>query len=115
MYWNLATKSYDFDNSSNSGGTLKLYAFPAGLTMIAGNMKSRQVNSSDPTTYQVDIQCQGASKPEWERRYTKDWREIQRAGVSCVTLRITVKFPNCWDGSPENSDLVCEYFYFTSY
>lgn len=102
VYYKFNTFSYDANNAS---GSSQRYAFPPGLTMLAGNMFSRQVNNSDPSTYAAVFQCQRSSG---DSPYSHDFRDFQKQGQQCDnSLRVTVDFPSCWDGVADNSDGVC--------
>lgn len=102
VYYKFDTFSYDANNAS---GSSKRYAFPPGLTMLAGDMYSRQINWTDVSTYAAIFQCQRSSGDSPD---SHDYRDFQRQGQQCDdALRVTVDFPSCWDGVADNSDRVC--------
>lgn len=101
IYYKFNTYSYD---ANNVNGSSKRYAFPPGMTMLAGNMMSRYVNQSDPRSFAAIHQCVRANG---NSPYSHDWRTFQDEGQNCdEAIRTTVEFPSCWDGVANNSDLV---------
>jgi len=101
LYWEFTTNSYDPKNKS--GADIR-YAFPLGMKILGGNMHSRYQNSSDPFTLATQFQCENL---EGESPYSPDMRDFQKAGMKCTgDLRATINLPSCWDGNPDNEDLV---------
>jgi len=97
VYYQFTTFSYDANNAAGSNTRV---AFPAGLTMLAGNMYQRSVNSSDPFSTAAIFQCLRSSG---NSPYSHDMRDFQKDGLgNCdQSLRTTISFPSCWDGKTQ--------------
>lgn len=101
VYYQFQTFSYD---ANNPKGSARRYAFPKNLTMLAGNMFQRQLNYSNPASVASKFVCSRASGGA---QVSYDMRDFQRAGRNCdLGLSATTRFPSCWDGAPNNTDLV---------
>ena len=102
IYYQFVTYSYDANIPS---GSPQRYPFPEGLTMIGGSIMQRVINYTDPRSTASIFQCKradGNNSP-----YDHDIRHFQQAGLNCdQSLKATTRFPSCWDGVADNSDLV---------